>query len=281
MNLWEDKTWKPMLLKEKEEPFNDKDYLFEMKYDGMRAILYVSPTNIVIKSRNNKDVTNLFPELKNLCKYVDKNVIFDGEIIMMDKGHISFPLLQKRIHLKNEKTIKYLCKTNPITFIAFDILYEDKELINKSLIDRLKILNKYPDNDYFIKSKVIYKEGISLYKYIKEINEEGIVAKKIDSKYEINRRSDNWIKIKNYHIDEFKIVGYKENKNTLSIYLVNKNNKSVGSVVISKKLKISKELLSKKCEKINDMYYLKKKVKCFIKYRSINKIGTLREPFIV
>ena len=94
--------------------------------------------------------------------------------------------MQQRIHLKNKKTIEYLSTTNPVVFICFDILYEDYDLINLELLKRKKILEKYDDNDFFIKSTYTQKRGKKLYKIIKKMNMEGIVAKKADSKYLIN-----------------------------------------------------------------------------------------------
>lgn len=197
MSLW-NKDIKPMLLGEVEEVFDSKEYLYEVKYDGIRVLVFVSKDKVVVRNRYGIDITVLFPEMRVLCKMVKGNVIFDGEIIMLDNNKVSFSKLQKRIHLKNKKTIEFLSKTNPVVFMCFDVIYEDRDLTNLSLLERKKILSKYEDNDVFIKSTYVIGDGIKLFEAIKMLEMEGIVAKKIDSKYFVNERCDNWLKIKNY-----------------------------------------------------------------------------------
>ena len=218
MTLWE-KEFTPMLLKEVDKPFDSSNYLYELKFDGIRSLIYVSQDTFKIKSRQNIDLTNLFPELKIIQKNIKRKVIFDGEIISLENNLPSFPKLQKRIRLKNKIKVNYYSKEEPVIFIVFDILYENKDLTNISLIKRKEILNKYPDNNYFIKSKYIFNKGKKLYQEIKKINLEGIIAKQINSLYYINERTDNWLKIKNYQENTFYIGGYQINKNTISLLL--------------------------------------------------------------
>lgn len=94
MSLW-NKDIKPMLLGEVEEVFDSKEYLYEVKYDGIRVLVFVSKDKVVIRSRYGIDITGLFPEMKVLCKMVKDDVIFDGEIIMLDNNKVSFSKLQK------------------------------------------------------------------------------------------------------------------------------------------------------------------------------------------
>ena len=89
MSLW-NKDVRPMLLGEVEEVFDSKDYLYEVKYDGIRVLVFVSKDKIVIKSRYGIDITGLFPEMSVLCKMVKCNVIFDGEVIMLQNNKVSF-----------------------------------------------------------------------------------------------------------------------------------------------------------------------------------------------
>ncbi len=189
----------PMLLGEENKPFDDDEYIYEIKYDGVRSLVFVNNGQVVVRNRYGVDITEMFPEIKLLNKYFKEDVIFDGEIIMFENGNVSFSKLQKRIHLKNKKTIDYLSKTNPVVFVCFDILYNGIDLINLGLDKRKEILVKYEDNDIFIKSKYVKKDGKKLFNIVKKMNMEGIVAKrKINSKYQINTRSEDWLKIKNY-----------------------------------------------------------------------------------
>lgn len=93
--MFDDKNIKPMLLAEIPFCFESK-YLYEIKFDGMRALVYVSKKKISIRTRNNVDVTHLFPELDDIKNIVERDFcIFDGEIVLFDKGKPSFSSLQK------------------------------------------------------------------------------------------------------------------------------------------------------------------------------------------
>ena len=183
INIWNDHNWEPMKLKEIDKPFNSNDYIFELKFDGIRAIIFASKDNIKIQSRNRQDLTFLFPELDTIKNLVDKNVIFDGEIVAFENDRYSFSKIQKRLHLKSKDKILRASKEDPITFVVFDILYENKDLTNLSLLERKKYLKKYKDTDYFIKTKTIHKDGIKFFESVKKLNLEGIIAKKKNGKY--------------------------------------------------------------------------------------------------
>ena len=106
MNLWKDRPLKPMLLKEVDKPFNDKDYIYEIKLDGIRGIVYVNKTTINIYSRNGKEITHLYPELENIKEIVSKNTIFDGEIVLFENNKPSFSKLLERNNTKNQPLAK-------------------------------------------------------------------------------------------------------------------------------------------------------------------------------
>lgn len=288
MSLWK-KEFTPMLLKEVDEVFDDENYLYEVKYDGIRVLVFVSNDSVVIKSRYGMDITKLFPELSCLSKIVSGKVIFDGEIIILDDGRVSFSKLQKRFHLKNKKTIDFLSKTNPVVFMCFDVLYENRDLINLSLLERKEILNNYEDNEVFVKSTYVYGKGSKLFKAIKSLDMEGIVAKKIDSKYLINERSDNWIKIKNYKSDDFLILGYINKENVISLVLgelLKGRIVYVGKVSLGKKRSLANKIMNMKEAKAlidikdKDVIYVKPNVKCEVKYLERTSNGLLRQPFI-
>ena len=293
MNIWKNKKWGPMLLQEIEKPFNSKDYIFEIKFDGQRAIVFASPTKIIVKSRNYYDITHLYPELQSIKNIVKKNVIFDGEIVMFDNNKPSFQKLQERFRLKNENTIKTYSEKMKVEFVCFDILYEDKDLTNLDLMQRKEILSKYKDNDVFIKNKYIDENGIDLFKKVVKLGLEGIIAKKKDSKYIINDRNYNWIKIKNLKSGNFYICGYNEKKNSNVVSLIlgeikNKKMKFVGKVSMAKKKEFYQKL--KKLKHTNKSpfedydeknNYVTPKYKCKIKYLERTKSNHLRQPIFI
>ena len=244
---------KPMLLEEVSEPFNDKNFLYEIKFDGIRALIYVSKNSFKILSRNGTNLTNKYPELKKIQKLVGNHeIIFDGEIIATEGALPSFSLLQKRNRVK--RVSSDIMNDIPVYFIVFDILYDNVDLTNLSLDKRKKILGQYPDNSVFIKSR-IYSDGLSLFKMVKKIGLEGIVAKKRKSIYLFGKRTSDWVKVKNIHVDNFIVHGYLEKTNTYSLLLGEyKNNKLkyVGKVSVNKSHEVMNTL--KKMKKINNQF---------------------------
>ena len=251
--MFHDYDLRPMLLSEQSKIFQNDNYLYEIKFDGIRAILFVSNKKLVALSRNGNYFSSKYPELKKKKKIVgDHEVIFDGEIIATDNGLPSFLLLQKRNRVK--KVSKKLVLEIPVCFVAFDILYDNKDLTNIPLLKRKEILEKYEDTNCFIKSKV-YDNGISLFKMVKKIGLEGVVAKKKNSLYLIGERTDDWVKIKNIKVDNFIVHAYQEKTNTYTLFLgeyKNKELKCVGKVSVNKKREIVKEL--KKLKKVKNQF---------------------------
>lgn len=277
-----------MLLAEIPFCFESK-YLYEIKFDGMRALVYVSKKKISIRTRNNVDVTHLFPELDGIKNIVGGDFcIFDGEIVLFDNGKPSFSSLQKRLRIKNAERIKKMSFDNPVQFVAFDIIYQNKNLTNKTLVERKKILDKYKDTDYFVKSKV-YSDGKKLFASVKKMGLEGIVAKEKTSKYYVNGRSNVWIKLKNYQTDEFYIGGYVKNSTSYSLLLGEKKNNKlyyVGKIKVSNNKDITKEVLAKKkrsnpfCNYKDDGMFIEPNIKITINYLEKTKSNMLRHTFL-
>ena len=122
MDIFAKKNVLPMLLKQT-KPFDSESHIYEMKFDGYRAIIYLDNNKITIRSRNNNDVTNLYPELVNLYKCSKKKCILDGELIVMGENGPDFFKMQKRGRMKIQEKIKQEMQNNPVIYVAFDILY--------------------------------------------------------------------------------------------------------------------------------------------------------------
>lgn len=288
MDIYESKNIKPMLLNEVDKPFDDEKYLYEIKFDGIRAILYVNKDEIIIKNKSCLILNEVYPELINIKENIKKKCIFDGEIVLMLDGKPSFQKLQERALLKNKRKIKYFENNFPVTFVCFDILYENKNLTNLELTKRKEILSKYQDTEYFVKSRVVENEGTKLFRFVKKQDLEGIVAKLKTSKYLIGERTDNWIKIKNIKEGDFIIGAYQEKEHVASIILGRwEDNKLyyVSKVVVGKKKKDYK--LIKSCKKIKNKFidfddpnyiYIEPKYTCTINFLEKTKDNHLRHP---
>lgn len=219
MNVYDEKNLAPMLLKQS-LPFDSHDYIFELKLDGFRCLAYLNDTT-ALKSRNNKDLTDNFSELKNLHQYIKAPCVLDGELVILKDGKPNFQELQNRTGLKKVKT------SNNATFVAFDILYiENEPLSNLPLLKRKKILqDNVTENNFLAYSRYIEKNGKQLFELVKSQGLEGIVAKNKNSLYYFGKRTEDWLKIKAYREKELLICGLFKNKNGYNLILAEFNNK--------------------------------------------------------
>lgn len=280
----------PMLLEEMTSVFDSPSYLYELKFDGIRASLHVGKNMFHLYNRRGKEITYTFPELKNVQQDIKDDYIFDGEIVLFENGKPNFSKLQERSPLKDPKRIIYFSENSPVCFIAFDCVYKNKDISKLPLLERKKVLEKVPDSDYFVKSLYIIKEGKKLFEKVRKAKLEGIVAKKIDSVYEIDCRSKSWIKIKNWQEETFFIGAYYIEPLTSMIKLFVgefKENKLyfVGKVMMNKKNNLYQKLVKEKSKKKSpfcnfeeeDINYISPKLTCVVSYIERTEQNHLRQ----
>lgn len=189
---------KPMLATLTDKAFDDPDWAFEPKWDGIRAIATCDESTRLI-SRNERDITAAYPELHDLHhRLVALDAMVDGEIVAFHEGKPSFQQLQQRMHVRDPRRVERLAATIPVVFMAFDILYLDgRDLTNSPLRDRrLRLEETVVPSDIVQVSPVVEGAGLALFDAAKEQELEGIVAKKLTSTYEVGRRSRSWLKVK-------------------------------------------------------------------------------------
>lgn len=202
------KKYKPMLARSAQAPFSSDDWIFEVKWDGIRAISYVSE-ELSIRSRNQKELIDNFPELSEL-KDLAKDTVLDGEIIVMKDGTADFAALIRRSQNTKAGDIDYLARKFPATYILFDILVkEGKELLDIPLMERKRILeNSVREGTFVVLSLFVEETGVAYYRAALEKGVEGIMAKKKQSLYEPGKRSNDWLKIKQAKTCDCIIFGY-------------------------------------------------------------------------
>lgn len=213
-DLFEDKNIDPMLLYET-EPFDDEDYIFELKLDGIRCIAYIEPKSVVLQNKRHKDVTDIYPELSDMKKCVKKRVILDGELVVLIDGKPNFYALQKRSLMGDDFKIKLAANKDPVQFVAYDILYFDGEdLTDKPLTERKEILSKAVTEGHGLSiSRYIEKNGRAFFELAKQEQLEGIVAKKKDGLYHIGKRTHDWVKIKVMQDEDLYVCGFQSDEN--------------------------------------------------------------------
>ena len=209
----------PMLSDVSEVVPSGKDYVYEVKWDGIRALVSLEDGQLRIRSRNHNDITKQFPELMVADKAFRANCgLFDVEIVCLDKsGRPEFKKVINRLMSTGETNIQKLSKTNPVYCYIFDCLYLDgRALVSESLLKRKEWLRDAvrPDTPYRVSETM--EDGSSLFEAAREHALEGIMAKKKDGKYLPGRRSDLWLKIKVRQTTECVIVGYTPGKGNRS-----------------------------------------------------------------
>lgn len=201
---------RPMMATLVEEPFDDGGWLFEPKWDGIRATATCVDETVLV-SRNLNDVTAAYPELHKVHQQlVALEAVVDGEIVALSEGRPSFERLQSRMNLQNPHEIKQMAKKIPVTYVAFDLLYLDgRSLMDRPLEERKELLESTViSTEYLQVSTVVPGTGITLFEIAKERGLEGIVAKQLGSRYQQGRRSKQWLKIKTTEIADVVIGGW-------------------------------------------------------------------------
>lgn len=212
-----------MLLDQVEEPFDDPNYIYELKFDGSRVIAYIDQEQTILKNKRQKILNPTFPELNELHKFCTKRCILDGELVCMKQGKPDFYTLQARSLLMDPIRIAYQAKKNPATFVVYDILFAgDEEISHYPLLKRKEIISEVVhESPSLAISRYIEEHGKAFFQLAAKEGLEGIVAKKKDSIYLVGTRSKSWIKIKVMQEDDLLICGYvlDENQHIKSLIL--------------------------------------------------------------
>ena len=185
---------KPMLAEARETPFDSPDHVYELKWDGTRAICFVRDGHRF----QNRRLTFIEPRYPEIRVRTRKDAILDGEIVVMDGVLPSFAKLQEREHASDPIRIEYLARTLPATYVVFDVLYvEGREVMSRPLIERKALLQDVVEvGDRVVLSDFIEARGVEYYNAVIARGLEGIIAKRKASRYLAGRRSKDWIKIK-------------------------------------------------------------------------------------
>ncbi len=200
--------YRPMLAKVAEEPFSDKDWIFEVKWDGFRAIAYVEEA-YSLKSRNEKELKQNFPELYELNKLAS-NIVVDGEIVVMREGKPDFQSLLERGQAVSSGEIQRQASRAQVVYIVFDILEKDgNPLTTLPLMERKAILkDSLREGSNVLLCDFIEEKGEAYFQSALEKGLEGIVAKRKNGEYEEGLRTGSWLKIKKLKTCDCVIFGY-------------------------------------------------------------------------
>ncbi|MGI8682175.1 MAG: non-homologous end-joining DNA ligase [Mycobacteriales bacterium] len=204
---------RPMLATAGELPGDEDAFGYELKWDGVRAVVYVEGDSVRTMTRNDREVAATYPELRGLGDALGgRPAVLDGEIVAFDDtGRPSFGTLQARMHVTKPAEVDRLRTAVPVQYLLFDLLHLDgRSTLRLPYADRRALLEGLPLAAPSWQVPPYFRGGgADLLAASRERGLEGVVAKRLDSAYLPGRRSDAWVKVKNLRTQEVVIGGWK------------------------------------------------------------------------
>jgi bifunctional non-homologous end joining protein LigD len=208
---------RPMLAVTAAPPRDQENWALEMKWDGVRALAYIERGRVRLMSRTERDITVAYPELARLgSATTHKQLLLDGEIVVFGEGGWpEFEALQPRMHVTSAAQAAMLAGQTPVTYLVFDLLQLDgRPLLDMGYRDRRALLDELELNGPYWQTPPYFpgEDFEAVQAVSSQHRMEGMVAKRLDSKYAPGVRTDHWRKIKNVLRQEAVVAGYKPGK---------------------------------------------------------------------
>lgn len=184
-------------------------WVHEVKWDGVRVLVEVRDGRLRLTSRNENDVTVAYPELHGLAG-LGRDVLLDGEVVAFDDGVPRFSAIADRMHVRNARRAEQLSHSNPVTLILFDLLRLDgDDLTGRPLAERRQALVSLGLDDTRWQVPAVYDDGPMLLEATRQQELEGIVSKKVDSRYVFGRRTTEWLKFAHRNTGSYVVGGWR------------------------------------------------------------------------
>jgi len=193
--------------------FDDDAFLFEVKWDGVRALAYVDDGGLRAHSRNRRDLAGRYPELQILTA-LPPGTLLDGEIVVLrPDGTPDFPAVLARENARSERRVQQVARAHPVVYVVFDLLFDAGEpLLDQPLHarrSRLAARIGALGSERIIASEGVVGRGRQFFAAVRARGLEGMVGKRLDSRYRPGERSPHWQKIKPVHVVHCAILGYE------------------------------------------------------------------------
>ncbi len=191
------------------EPFADDAWVHELKWDGVRILLFWDGERVVLRSRAGNDATARYPELGAFG--ADRPVVLDGEIVALDEsGRPSFERLQQRMNLQSPALVAEAVGAVPISYVVFDVLHDGDPLVELPLEERLARLGAIDLTDPMAVSEPVPGDPAGLWDFVRDRGIEGIVSKRLGSPYRPGQRSPDWRKVTAFRQVRAVVGGFTE-----------------------------------------------------------------------
>jgi bifunctional non-homologous end joining protein LigD len=290
----------PMLATAAAKPPTGSQWLYEIKWDGVRALCLIENGRVQMQSRRGNRCEQQYPEFQDLPKYVNaKMAMLDGEICVLDEnGRARFALIQPRI-AANPGAVPRLAESSPATLFLFDVLYVDGyDVRGVALEDRKRLLaSLMTPGDHVRISEAFDTSGEEMFEAARQMGLEGIVAKDRRSTYE-SGRSTRWLKLKVQNEQEFVIAGFTKGERDYFGALVlgiqaNGELRHVGQVGTGFDQKLMKHIYERlkplitktspfaKTPRIKEVVWVRPELVCQVRFLEWTQDGILRAPVFV
>ena len=201
---------RPMLATRGDRVPTGPEWTHEIKWDGMRILADVrrdAGKGVRLHSRNENDVSASYPELMELPGH---DVLLDGEVVVFDDGLPSFGALAERMHVRNARRATALAETRPVTYLVFDVLRLDgRDLLREPLEARRAVLGSLELSDVWWQVPQTYDDGVALLDATGQQRLEGVVSKRLASRYEPGQRSRSWLKFAHRRRTSWVVGGWR------------------------------------------------------------------------
>lgn len=198
---------RPMLATKGTRVPSGDEWVHEIKWDGVRLLADVTPERARFTSRNENDVTGGYPELQELA---GRDLLLDGEVVVLEDGRPSFGALAERMHLRDARRLAVLTQRRPVTFLIFDLLRLDgRDLSREPLAVRRELLESLGLGDVWWQVPATYADGRSLLDATRQQRLEGIVSKRLSSRYDFGVRSPHWLKFAHRERTSWVVGGWR------------------------------------------------------------------------
>lgn len=202
----------PMLAMEAPEPFDSPAHIFEVLWEGIRALAFIERGDLRLQDRWGRDITHRYPELAGIpVRTRESGLVLDGAIVCLDEdGRPDFDGLSQRLGIDNEAEAEEAAARSPVTFEAFDLLYRERQPLTGWTLRRRKemLRNLTRPNATLAVPDDVTRDGIAFFEAARAHGLLGIVAKEVDSKYAPGERSPAWLSVLARRQGEFVIGGY-------------------------------------------------------------------------
>lgn len=185
------------------------DWTYEFKWDGVRARGEVTDAPMRFYSRRGNEITTAYPELADLAR---GDAVLDGEIVAFVDGRPSFEALQERMHVRNRAEARRLAEKTPVIFMAFDLLHVDgQDLTDRPLRERRARLEQWAA-EHGVTVSPSFDDAAATEQVARASGLEGVVAKRLTSRYRPGLRTNDWVKLRFLSTGDFVVVGWEESR---------------------------------------------------------------------